>query len=392
MLQFVSAIGTIFGAGTHSCELQANIAPHSFQAIALQYTIIRRALFLLSHFYSVSSVQLLTSMTIMRCSVAGTACTLLLAVQHAFSLSTSTPPRKTAVLICPAQFCVPVDYEDLITSLQKGVHVHAEEVETEITTARSIATCKVAKLPRTEWIKVARHLPSKDFFESTLKPDKTLDWYFQAMESALADIYAAEGENVSISIIGHSIGGWVARAYLGGLSGSYTSVYRLTQERCSSLVTLGTPHSSPSEALVDQTRGLLRAVEDTPACSALALMDRGIDVTCVGSTSIDGKVFSTDIEELVASSSYIPLLGKLALSSGPSKGDGIVPVDLAFMDAPARRIEIEKCNAGSKVRHAHVFPTPWNLWDGYAASLPLPDDFTWYGSDSVIESWSSYVR
>ena len=193
---------------------------------------------------------------------------------------------------------------------------------------------------------------------------------------------------MNVSIIGHSIGGWVARAYLGGLGGSSTSVYRLTQQRTTSFITLGTPHLSPPSALVDQTRGLLKAVESSSLCSAESFVNRGIDVTCVGSNCIEGSLLSIDTEELVAASSYIPLLGNFE----KKKGDGIVPIDIVFMDAPARRIEITECNEGSKVRHAHVLPTPWNLIDGYAASLSLPDDFTWYGSDSVIDMWSEYVQ
>lgn len=191
-----------------------------------------------------------------------------------------------------------------------------------------------------------------------------------------------------MSIIGHSIGGWVARAFLGGLSNSSSSVSRLTRERVSSFVTLGTPHSSPEGALVDQTRGLLRQVEQSPSCSAQSLEDRGIEVTCVGSKCIDGSLLSFDVEELVAASSYIPLLGNLK----KGKGDGIVPIDLAFMAGPARRIEIDQCENGSKVRHAQVFPTPWNLIDGYAPSIPLPEDFTWYGSESSIDLWCEYIR
>ena len=106
-------------------------------------------------------------------------------MDNAVALSTSasissplTTEGKTAVLICPAQFCVPADYSELITSLQK----------------RGIGKCVVADLPRTEWIKVASHLPSEDFLNADLKVEKTLDWYFQGMEKALANIYASEGE------------------------------------------------------------------------------------------------------------------------------------------------------------------------------------------------------
>lgn len=294
--------------------------------------------------------------------------------------TTDTKEQRVAVLLCPAQFCVPADYQILFDNLRKQEQERGDD-------SPSIGTCIVAPLPRTEWIKVARNLPSRAFLEARLPVHSTLSWYFDAMETALAEIFASEGPDVNVSIIGHSIGGWVARAYLGGLSGSSSAVYRLTQRQCSSFVTLGTPHSSPDTALVDQTRGLLNEVEQSLECSPESLVERGIDITCVGSSGLDGKFLSTNVEELVAASSYLPLLGRLG------KGDGIVPFDLAFMPHPARKIEVDQCDiSGAPVRHAHVVPTPWNLLDGSSPSIALPEDFVWYGSDGVIPRWAKYVR
>jgi hypothetical protein len=250
----------------------------------------------------------------------------------------------------------------------------------------------VAPLPRTEWIKVAKQLPTQEYLDATLPCHRTLDWYFRAMETALGDIYAQEGEDTNICIIGHSIGGWVARAYLGGLSDtSSTSIYQLTQQQCTSFITLGTPHLSPDSALVDQTRGLLKEVESTHSCSPQSLVDRGIDVTCVGSKAVKGSILSFNLESIIALTSYIPLLG---IERGlKAHGDGIIPLDLAFMEEPARKVELSACeSSGQAVRHAHVFPTPWNLLDGSAPSISLPDDFLWYGSPSILGQWSSYVR
>lgn len=132
---------------------------------------------------------------------------------HASSdVNMANEPSKSrvAVLLCPAQFCVPADYDILLKNLRK---------QTRDADAPEIGTCRVAPLPRTEWIKVARNLPTRSFLEAKLPVHSTLSWYFEAMETALSEIYAAEGPNVNVCIIGHSIGGWVARAYLGGLSG-----------------------------------------------------------------------------------------------------------------------------------------------------------------------------
>lgn len=166
-------------------------------------------------------------------------------------------------------------------------------------------------------------------------------------------------------------------------------MFRHASDRIKSLVTLGTPHTSPETALVDQTRGLLREIAASPDCSSQTLADRGIKVTCVGSAGLSGKILTTELEEIVAATSYLPLVGKL----GDVKGDGIVPTDLAFMEMPARRVEIEACSeTGSAVRHAHVLPTPWNLLDGSAPSLSLPEDIVWYGSPGVLGQWLNYIE
>lgn len=118
--------------------------------------------------------------------------------------------KRVAVLLCPAQFCVPADYEVLFENLRD---------QDRGKDASEIGLCRVALLPRTEWIKVARNLPTRSFLQAQLPVHSTLSWYFDAMENALSEIYAREGPDVNVCIIGHSIGGWVARAYLGGLSG-----------------------------------------------------------------------------------------------------------------------------------------------------------------------------
>ncbi len=293
------------------------------------------------------------------------------------SSSKSKRNKPVAVLICPAQFCVPADYKNFISTLQqKSPH---------------ISLGRVANLPRTEWIKVARQLPTSDFFSATLNNAKTLGWYFDAIESGLADIYAEEGDDVEVCIIGHSIGGWVARSYLGGLGQRSTAVYRTTMDRCTSLITLGTPHKSPDSALVDQTRGLLKAVEETEGCSAQGLTEKGISVTCVGSTAVEGKMMTTDLEEIVATTSYLPLVDDWKKIFNGINGDGIIPKDLAFMDG-ANRVEVEKCSiSGNNVRHAHVLPTPYNLWEPAAPSISLPEDFCWYGSEGVVDQWIDFI-
>ena len=124
--------------------------------------------------------------------------------------------RKVSILLCPAQFCVPEDYEVLWDELRTQQHQHQQQQQQQTTTI--IATTLVAPLSRTDWIKVAKALPTSAFLNGQLPVHSTLDWYFDAIEQGILQLFAKDGPDTNICIIGHSIGGWVARAYLGGCS------------------------------------------------------------------------------------------------------------------------------------------------------------------------------
>ena len=335
--------------------------------------------------------------------------------------------RKTVgVVICPAQFCVPADYDALIQELPRLVAEQSADNNDDddkadpnssassLSSSMRIGHVTVAPLPRTEWIKVARQLPTSQFWTSELSVPDTLSWYFDAIDTAVAEVVAAQaaegagGNNNdwSLCLVGHSIGGWVARAYLGGMAQSSTAAHQWALQRSTSLITLGTPHAATEHvpAWLDQTRGLLKAVGSHPACTAQALTDRGIDVTCVASRAISA-IPSTNVEELVALASYPALLGS-SFQIG-ALGDGVVPLEGALMDRPARHLIVDHCpQTGSAIRHAHVIPTPWNLWDGAAPSLSLEKlqvaaadqnkntngGFASYLSPGVVKLWAKHVR
>lgn len=246
---------------------------------------------------------------------------------------------------------------------------------------------QVVQLSRWDWIKVARQLPTLDFVRATLPVRATLYWYFEAIEEAMSEIISKDPD-AQIAVVGHSIGGWVARAALGGMSQTESSTFRRALEKTATLLTLGTPHTSPEDALVDQTRGLLAAIEETPSCSPQSLLENdGISFTCVASQAIKGSWNPINIEGLVAAASYAPLTGKWS----DVKGDGIVPVDLALLPEPAASVIIEKDSiTGENVHHLHVLPTPWNLWNGTAPSIPL-ENFTSYVSPGVVSQWLPYL-
>lgn len=137
------------------------------------------------------------------------------------TVSVEEPERKVAILLCPAQFCVPDDYSGLWDTLPPHIEI-SEDGKADSASKSKVAINKklsrVVPLSRLDWIKVSKQLPTQDFIDANLRVHKTLDWYFDAIEEGLSAIIDSGEDIDGICIVGHSIGGWVARAYLGGLA------------------------------------------------------------------------------------------------------------------------------------------------------------------------------
>ena len=107
----------------------------------------------------------------------------------------------------------------------------------------------VAPLSRLSWLRIVPSVFSEPFWQGALRPTPTLGFFYEALDDAFADLDASE----PVAVLGHSIGGWVARAWCA----------ERNEARVKRLVTLGTPHNEPPEGLfskIDQTRGLLKYV------------------------------------------------------------------------------------------------------------------------------------
>ncbi|XP_010275141.1 PREDICTED: uncharacterized protein LOC104610291 isoform X2 [Nelumbo nucifera] len=111
----------------------------------------------------------------------------------------------------------------------------------------------VAKVSRVDWLRNAAGLLDPNYWRGTLRPRPVLDWYLKRVDEAVQEArILAEGQ--SLSLIGHSAGGWLARLYMEEFGLSNISL----------LLTLGTPHLPPPKGLpgvIDQTRGLLDYVD-----------------------------------------------------------------------------------------------------------------------------------
>lgn len=246
-----------------------------------------------------------------------------------------------------------------------------------------------APLSRLDWLKIVPSTLTKEFLTAELRPGKTLGFFYDALDEALAAVDRDFGPNATVAFLGHSIGGWVARSYIAEVLGETRA-----RGRVRALVTLGTPHNPPPEgssaAALDQTRGLLKYINERfPSGWPL---DPSA-VTCVagrGTTSpdcfeaffnasriSDGSVWDGDVsrskllEEAVALSSYFPLSGE----AFGVEGDGLIPVGTALMP-DCRSVTLDDCN------HAGFVPLP-------GPSLRLPPAYKWYGD--FVDNWAGFL-
>jgi pimeloyl-ACP methyl ester carboxylesterase len=157
--------------------------------------------------------------------------------------------------------------------------------------------------------------PHPTSFPLTPQP-KTLAFYFKKVDIAVARALA-DNPTAEVVLLAHSIGGWIARAWLSEWAPEDVKT------RVKKLVTLGSPHLPPpagtTAAQVDQTRGLLTYVN----ANFPGAYESGVEYVSVIGAGVTGRVawgaggLARGVESLVAYSSYAVLSG-----SGEQAGDG----------------------------------------------------------------------
>ncbi|KAL3622375.1 hypothetical protein CASFOL_033786 [Castilleja foliolosa] len=243
----------------------------------------------------------------------------------------------------------------------------------------------VARVSRIDWLRNAAGLLDSNYWRGTLRPRPVLDWYLERVEEAINEAKElAQGS--SLSLIGHSAGGWLARVYL--------QEFGITD--VSLLLTLGTPHLAPPKGVsgaIDQTRGLLDYVEKN---CAKAVYSPDLRYVCIAGRYIEGARLlgsSTDNDSSVTGAVEKPVgeITAVDTSTPPSAtlrarfvgqgykqvcgqadvwGDGVVPEMSAHLEG-ALNISL----------------------DGVYHSPVGSDDETrpWYGSPVVVKQWIHHL-
>ncbi|CEM09753.1 unnamed protein product [Vitrella brassicaformis CCMP3155] len=270
-------------------------------------------------------------------------------LQRAFSgpsaFATAAEEPKSPVLICPAQLGISEDYLDMISELNaRGYPAYAVD------------------LKRLDWLELIPSSLTLAYWQGKLEPSKVLQFYYRALRRSVTSVREAHPEQ-RMHLVGHSIGGWIVRAFL---AEEYDD-----DERASlftSLTTLGTPHNPPPAdspfAQFDQTRGLLTYIADNyPG----AFHSDHINYNSVVGASVKGGLGEGGLEGLLAYASYLALCGE-----GDTTGDGVVPQSTALLPGSSTMVLED-------VKHSGFVPS-------LGPSIKIPG-FRWYGTPDVVDQW-----
>ncbi|CAG9462973.1 unnamed protein product [Pedinophyceae sp. YPF-701] len=223
----------------------------------------------------------------------------------------------------------------------------------------------VLQVERKDWFQVAKGLLSLAFWQKKATVDPGYRWYLDRADAAVREAVAAS-DGRPVTILGHSAGGWLARAYLAdpkyrddGAEGPNPNVR--------ALVTLGSPHRNTFRDMVgtDRTGGLLGSVDAESPGARFA--GEGVRYVCVAGRAVRGRQAAEKGQvQLYAHNSYLEVCGE----GEGVEGDAVVPTRCSFLPGATNV-----------------------LLDGVFHSMSRVGTFEegtsnrWYGSEDVIDSW-----
>jgi pimeloyl-ACP methyl ester carboxylesterase len=302
------------------------------------------------------------------------------------------------VVICPGFGNDSIDYD---TPLEQPAEVGLKSVLAR----RGFEYDQIYTVPvkRSDWIKVAGGLLDiPDFYLGNAKPTgRGYGWYLERFKETVDLAYEQqEGDNKEkVLVIGHSAGGWLARAAMSDGKWSVSSqnddettdasnsVVR-TSDRVRCLVTMGAIHRVPENESTCVTRGALRYTDEN--YPGAFLKDEGIKYVSIGGAAIVGDD-STDAETISSSQQPHDLKGseaddyykvrgegnsnrvaftsyKAVAGNGNLIGDGVVPLEWTQLDGSK---QIELLDVVHSINEA---------------GTTIPTD-RWYGSENIIDQW-----
>ena len=314
------------------------------------------------------------------------------------SKKTATDLSKIPIVICPGFGNDAIDYTNPLDIGEEYGFVNAL-----VKRGFNPDLIEVLPLKRYEWIRVAGGLfDIPNFYTMTCTPEGLgYGWYIKRLRRTIEDLHQKSGGERCL-LVGHSAGGWLARACLGDGSWNVEQIINNNDatsisedntaraaDRVRALITMGAVHKPPEKEFEATcvTRGALKYLNTEYPGAFLA--NEGISYVSVGGDAIVGKekqpqtaaeavgeekVGSEQVNEVYkdrgeGSASSVAFTSYTAVSGiGTLTGDGVVPLEWTLLDG-SKKIVLDGV-----------------LHSINEAGTTLPTD-KWYGSDAVIDRW-----
>ena len=214
-------------------------------------------------------------------------------------------------------------------------------------------SCSVVSIKRGSWLNIAKGIFQRDFWDFECTPETLYSFYLEEVDRTVRQAVDEADEFDKCVLLGHSAGGWLARASLAMKpKESMPALADLVGGVC----TLGAPHKPPLPSTPDMTRGALTHVNSN--YPGAFLQDKVFYISVAG-TAIESNLRGNKIEKF-AVDSYAQVSG---MKGEGQIGDGVVPLSNAHLDGAAQL----------------TLP-------GVYHSISAPNNF-WYGGEDVIDFW-----
>jgi len=227
---------------------------------------------------------------------------------------------------------------------------------------RGINLVEVVPIDRSNWLKVLRGVLDINFLKGDAQPDgPAFDWYLQLARSTVERAVEARQQDVSgvdarVVLLGHSAGGWLARALC--LDEEWA------KKHVRGIVSVGAPQLGPPPDVPDQVRG---TVTNLNVRAPGAHLPAPFFYVTVASGRIIGNLDAPPgSAERTAYNSY-----QMVCGDGAVAGDSIVPLSSAHLDG-ATQITLD-C--------FHSIAEP---------GTAKPTD-NWYAAEPIIDQWLGAV-
>ncbi|KAG7666660.1 hypothetical protein Ndes2526B_g04865 [Nannochloris sp. 'desiccata'] len=259
---------------------------------------------------------------------------------------------------------------------------------------RGFENVRVVPVERKDWIKVGKMIFTPEYWTGNLNStDPGYTWYLErvketveAAQKTAASTSPSETtdlEGNKVVLVGHSAGGWLARAYLG--QPQFKSNYSLDtgegsindngkvdgghNEAIGAIITLGTPQSPPPprSKVKDMTGGALKWVNETWPGAYYA--SAGVKYITVGSRAVIGnRKAGRQTLPGYSFGSYRQVLGR----GHNVEGDAVVPLKSALLKGAKHVVLDDVLHSMSRL----------GTFEEDAG-----DGVKWYGSESIVDRW-----